>query len=280
VSRKANPAPDSGRIEKRFAALKAEGRGGFVTFITAGDPDYETSLSIIKGLPGAGADVIELGMPFTDPMADGPAIQAAGLRALENGQTLKKTLAMSKALRETDEDVPIVLMGYYNPIYSYGVDRFLADAKVSGVDGLIVVDLPPEEDEELCIPALEAGVNFIRLATPTTDDVRLPVVLNNTSGFVYYVSITGITGTKKIVTNVVSEAVERIKRHTDIPIAVGFGIKTAEEVREIVKTADAAVVGTAIVEKVRTGMENGLSGDTLVQFVLAFVSELAGGVRK
>lgn len=280
MSRKANPAPDSGRLSKRFAAMKAEGRGGFVTFITAGDPDYETSLSIIKGLPGAGADVIELGMPFTDPMADGPAIQAAGLRALGNGQTMKKTLAMAKALRETDEDVPIVLMGYYNPIYSYGVDVFLADAKASGVDGLIVVDLPPEEDEELCIPALEAGVNFIRLATPTTDNERLPAVLNNTSGFVYYVSITGITGTKAIVTDAVSTAVERIKHHTDLPIAVGFGIKTPESVREITLTADAAVVGSAIVEKIRTGMESGLSGDTLISSVLGYVSELARGVRE
>lgn len=280
MSRKANPAPDSGRLTKRFADLKAEGRGGFVTFVTAGDPDYETSLAIVKGLPGAGADVIELGMPFTDPMADGPAIQAAGLRALEAGQTMEKTLAMAKALREVDGDVPIVLMGYYNPIYHYGVETFLADAKTSGVDGLIIVDLPPEEDEELCIPALEAGVNFIRLATPTTDEERLPTVLNNTSGFVYYVSITGITGTKAIVADAVSTAVERIKRHTDLPIAVGFGIKTPESVREITQTADAAVVGSAIVEKVRTGMESGLSGDTLVQSVLGYVSELAQGVRK
>lgn len=279
MSRKANPAPDSGRLNKRFAALKTEGRGGFVTFITAGDPDYDTSLAIIKGLPKAGADVIELGMPFTDPMADGPAIQAAGLRALSNGQTLNKTLAMAKALRETDADVPIVLMGYYNPIYSYGVDRFLTDAKASGVDGLIVVDLPPEEDEELCIPALEAGVNFIRLATPTTDDTRLPAVLNNTSGFVYYVSIAGITGTKTAVSTAVSTEVQRIKRQTDLPIAVGFGIRTPEAVREITQTADAAVVGTAIVERVHRGMQDGLSGDTLVESVLAYVSELAGGVR-
>ncbi len=279
MSRKANPVPDSGRLKKRFAAVKAEGRGGFVTFITAGDPDYETSLAIIKGLPKAGADVIELGMPFTDPMADGPAIQAAGLRALKNGQTLKKTLAMAKALRETDEDVPIVLMGYYNPIYSYGVDKFLTDAKESGVDGLIVVDLPPEEDEELCIPALESGVNFIRLATPTTDDVRLPTVLNNTSGFVYYVSIAGITGTKTAVSTAVSTEVQRIKRHTDLPIAVGFGIRTPEAVREITQTADAAVVGTAIVERIHNGMQRGLSGDSLVQSVLAYVSELATGVR-
>ncbi|MEQ9489487.1 MAG: tryptophan synthase subunit alpha [Alphaproteobacteria bacterium] len=279
MSRKANPAPDSGRLNKRFAALKAEGRGGFVTFITAGDPDYETSLAIIKGLPKAGADVIELGMPFTDPMADGPAIQAAGLRALSNGQTMKKTLSMAKALRETDADVPIVLMGYYNPIYSYGVDRFLTDAKASGVDGLIVVDLPPEEDEELCIPALEAGVNFIRLATPTTDDARLPAVLNNTSGFVYYVSIAGITGTKTAVSTAVSTEVLRIKRQTDLPIAVGFGIRTPEAVREITQTADAAVVGTAIVERIHRGMQDGLSGDTLVESVLTYVSELAGGVR-
>src|SRR5215510_3310927 len=215
------------RIDKRFAELKAQGRAALVTFVTAGDPDGETSLALIKALPKAGADVIELGMPFTDPMADGPAIQASSQRALKAGQTLKKTLAMVRAFRKTDNATPIVLMGYYNPIYVFGVHRFLAEAKAVGVDGLIVVDLPPEEDEELCLPALKAGLNFIRLATPTTDDKRLPVVLRNTSGFVYYVSIAGITGTRSAANADVSAAVARLKRHTDLPVAVGFGVKTA-----------------------------------------------------
>src|SRR5579872_4695573 len=217
------------RIDARFAALKQERRAALVTFTMAGDPDYNSALAILKALPGAGADVIELGMPFTDPMADGPAIQAAGLRALHAGQNMKKTLALVREFRRGDDATPIVLMGYYNPIYIYGVDRFLADAKVAGVDGLIVVDLPPEEDVELCLPALAAGVNFIRLATPTTDDKRLPTVLKNTSGFVYYVSILGITGTASPDPTRVAEAVTRIKRHTILPVAVGFGVKTAAQ---------------------------------------------------
>ncbi len=221
------------RIEKRFAALKAEGRAALVTFTMAGDPDYATSLALAKALPKAGADVIELGMPFTDPMADGPAIQAAGVRALKGGQTLIKTLDLVRAFRKDNDDTPIVLMGYYNPIYIYGVDKFLADAKTAGVDGLIIVDLPPEEDEELCLPALKAGLNFIRLATPTTDDKRLPAVLNNTSGFVYYVSITGITGSAAPDAGKVSAAVARIKRHTKLPVAVGFGVRNAASARAI-----------------------------------------------
>jgi len=223
------------RIEKRFAALKAEGRAALVTFMMAGDPDSDTSLAIAKALPKAGADLIELGMPFTDPMADGPAIQAAGHRALKAGQRMTKMLAMVREFRKTDDLTPIVLMGYYNPIYIYGVDKFLADAKAAGVDGLIIVDLPPEEDEELCLPALKAGLNFIRLATPTTDDKRLPKVLSNTSGFVYYVSITGITGAAIPDTSKVTAAVERIKRHTGLPVAVGFGVKDAASARAIAR---------------------------------------------
>ncbi len=271
--------PDSGRIAARFAKLKAEGRGGLVTYLSAGDPDYDTSLEILKGLPAAGADVIEIGMPFTDPMADGPAIQAAGLRALAGGQTLKKTLAMAKAIRDQDGDVPVILMGYYNPIYSYGVDAFLTDAKAAGIDGLIIVDLPPEEDAELCIPALKAGINFIRLATPTTDDKRLPTVLNNTSGFVYYVSILGITGTKTVNEDAVREAVARIKRHTDLPVAVGFGVKTPESARAISKVADAAVVGSAIVEQIKTALDQGADKAAIPGRVLEFVASLAQGVR-
>jgi tryptophan synthase alpha chain len=273
------PYPDSGRIAARFATLKQEGRGGLVTYVSAGDPDYDTSLEIIKGLPGAGADLIELGMPFTDPMADGPAIQAAGLRALEGGQTVRKTLAMARAVREIDGDIPLILMGYYNPIYAYGVDAFLDDAKAAGIDGLIIVDLPPEEDAELCIPALRAGVNFIRLATPTTDDHRLPTVLNNTSGFVYYVSILGITGTKTVQEDAVREAVARIKRHTDLPVAVGFGVKTPESARAISKVADAAVVGSAIVERVKAALDEGVEKSAIPGRVLEFVSSLAQGVR-
>ncbi len=272
---------DSGRISARFEALKVEGRGGLVTFITAGDPDCDTSLEIIKGLPAAGADIIEIGMPFTDPMADGPAIQASSLRALTNGQTLAKTLKMAKAFREGDTETPLVLMGYYNPIYSYGVDRFLNDAKECGVDGLIVVDLPPEEDEELCIPALKAGVNFIRLATPTTDDVRLPTVLANASGFVYYVSILGITGTREIEADPVAEAVARIKRHTDLPIVVGFGITSPDQAQSIASAADAAVIGSAIVRKVEDRVDdNGKAAPETAAAVLEYVGELAAGVRK
>src|SRR6476620_12140753 len=234
-------SPMATRIDRRFADLKAAGRAALVTFLTAGDPDPETSLAITKALPAAGADVIELGMPFTDPMADGPAIQAAGLRALKGGQTLTKTLAMVTAFRHSDDKTPIVLMGYYNPIYIYGVDRFLIDAKAAGVDGLIVVDLPPEEDDELCLPALRASLNFIRLATPTTDDKRLPAVLAHTSGFVYYVSITGITGMATPDASRVASAVARIKRHCTLPVAVGFGVKNAAQAQAIAQNADGVV---------------------------------------
>src|SRR6202171_4190192 len=238
------------RIDRRFEDLARQNRAALVTFVMAGDPDLATCLAILKALPKAGADVIELGMPFTDPMADGPAIQAAGLRALNAGQTLRKTLAMVREFRKEDDATPIVLMGYYNPIYIYGVDRFLADAKSAGIDGLIVVDLPPEEDSELCLPTLKIGLNFIRLATPTTDDKRLPAVLNNTSGFVYYVSITGITGAAAPDAGKVTTAVARIKRHTKLPVAVGFGVKTAEHARAIASGADGVVVGSALIEAI------------------------------
>jgi tryptophan synthase alpha chain len=267
------------RIEKRFAALKVEGRAALVTFTMAGDPDTATSLAIAKALPKAGADVIELGMPFTDPMADGPAIQAAGVRALQAGQTLKKTLALVRDFRTGDDITPIVLMGYYNPIYIYGVDKFLADAKSAGVDGLIVVDLPPEEDEELCLPALKAGLNFIRLATPTTDDKRLPAVLNNTSGFVYYVSITGITGSAAPDAGKVAGAVARIKRHTKLPVAVGFGVRTAEQARAIAQGADGVVVGSALVETLRQSLKDGKATPATVKSVTDLVAQLAQGVR-
>ena len=246
----------------------------------AGDPDTDTSLAIAKALPKAGADVIELGMPFTDPMADGPAIQAAGLRALRAGQTMKKTIALVREFRKSDDATPIVLMGYYNPIYIYGVDKFLVDAKSAGVDGLIVVDLPPEEDEELCLPALKAGLNFIRLATPTTDDKRLPVVLTNTSGFVYYVSITGITGAAAPDTAKVAAAVKRIKRHTQLPVAVGFGVRNAESARAIAQGADGVVVGSALVEALRASLDNsGKPGPGTVKAVTDLVAQLAQGVR-
>ena len=271
---------DSGRIAKRFAALKAAGRGGFVTFLTAGDPDHKTFEKILLGLPAAGADIIELGMPFSDPMADGPAIQASSLRALKAGANMGRTLALVKSFRAQDDETPIVLMGYYNPIYIYGVDRFLEDARSAGVDGLIVVDLPPEEDEELCVPALKAGLNFIRLATPTTDDERLPTVLRNTSGFVYYVSVLGITGTKSAGEAEVKEAVERLQRHTDLPIAVGFGIKTPDAVRDIASTADAAVVGSAIVSRIADDLdENGRPSGALVGKIHDYVRELSSGLR-
>ena len=269
------------RIDRRFAALKAEGRPALVTYFMGGDPDYETSLSIMKALPKAGADVIELGMPFSDPMADGPAIQAAGLRALKGGQTLKKTLAMAADFRKQDDDTPIVMMGYYNPIYIYGVERFLTDAKASGVDGLIVVDLPPEMDEELCVPALKAGLNFIRLATPTTDEKRLPTVLNNTSGFVYYVSMTGITGSALPDTSKVGAAVSRIKAHTELPVCVGFGVKTAEQARAIGASADGVVVGTAIVNAVANVLSpDGKKTADPAEAVATLVGGLAQGVRQ
>jgi tryptophan synthase alpha chain len=268
------------RIDTCFATLKREGRAAFVTFVMCGDPDIETSLAIIKALPSAGADIIELGMPFTDPMADGPSIQAAGLRALKAGTTLKKTLDVVRRFRAGDNATPIVLMGYYNPIYIYGVDRFLKDAKEAGVDGLILVDMPPEEDEELCIPALKAGLNFIRLATPTTDDKRLPAVLANTSGFVYYVSITGITGSASADTAKVSAAVGRIKRHTALPVCVGFGIRTPDAARAIASHADGVVVGTALVDAIRGSLDaSDAATPKTVAAVAELVAALADGVR-
>ena len=269
------------RIDTRFAELKSQGYAAFITYLMAGDPDPATSLAIIKALPKAGADIIEIGMPFTDPMADGPAIQAAGLRALKAGMTLKKTLAMVRAFRQDDATTPLVLMGYYNPIYIYGVDKFLADAKSAGVDGLIIVDLPPEEDTELCLPAMKAGLNFIRLATPTTDDKRLPAVLANTSGFVYYVSITGITGSASGDTAQVGEAVARIKRHTKLPVCVGFGIRTPEAARDIAEHADGAVVGTALVDALRGSLDaGGRATAKTVDAVADLVASLAQGVRR
>ncbi len=269
------------RIDTRFANLARERRAALVTFVMAGDPDLATSLAIVKALPKAGADVIELGMPFTDPMADGPAIQAAGLRALHAGMTLTKALDLVRAFRAEDDATPIVLMGYFNPIYVYGVDRFLADAKRAGVDGLIVVDLPPEEDAELCLPALRAGVNFIRLATPTTDDVRLPTVLKNTSGFVYYVSITGITGSATPDFAQVAAAVGRIKRHTALPVAVGFGVKTAEHAAAVARNADGVVVGSALVDVVKANLgADAKATARTVPAVAELVSQLAAGVRR
>jgi tryptophan synthase alpha chain len=268
------------RIDTRFAELKTEGRAAFVTFVMAGDPDLATSLEIVKALPKAGADIIEIGMPFTDPMADGPAIQAAGLRALKAGTTLRKTLALVSDFRNDDARTPIVLMGYYNPIYIYGVDKFLVDAKAAGVDGLIIVDLPPEEDTELCLPTMKAGLNFIRLATPTTDDKRLPAVLENTSGFVYYVSINGITGAAGADSAVVGEAVTRIKRHTDLPVCVGFGIRTPEAAHAIAQHADGAVVGSALVDALRSSLDaDGRATGKTVRSVIDLVSSLAQGVR-
>jgi tryptophan synthase alpha chain len=268
------------RIDTRFAELKKQGRPAFITFLMAGDPDPLTSLEIIKALPKAGADIIEIGMPFTDPMADGPAIQAAGLRALKAGMTLKKTLAMVREFRKDDATTPLVLMGYYNPIYIYGVDRFLADAKSAGVDGLIIVDLPPEEDTELCLPALKAGLNFIRLATPTTDDRRLPAVLANTSGFVYYVSITGITGSASADSAQVGAAVARIKRHTKLPVCVGFGIRTPEAARAIAQNGDGAVVGTALVDALRESLDaEGRATAKTTAAVAGLAASLAQGVR-
>jgi tryptophan synthase alpha chain len=270
----------STRIDRRFAELKEQDRAALVTFLTAGDPDPETSLAILRAIPAAGADVVELGMPFTDPMADGPAIQMSSQRALKAGQTLKKTLDMVRTFRQGDDATPLVLMGYYNPIYIYGVDRFLRDAKSAGVDGLIVVDLPPEEDAELCLPALKAGLNFIRLATPTTDDKRLAAVLANTSGFVYYVSITGITGTATPDPGKVAAAVARIKRHTSLPVAVGFGVRTAEQASIIASGADGVVVGSALVN----ALKGSLDGDDKATaktstVVINLVAELARGVR-
>jgi tryptophan synthase alpha chain len=259
------------RIDAKFAELKAQGKKAFVSYVMAGDPNYETSLEVVKGLPAAGVDIIELGLPFTDPMADGPTIQLAGQRALDQGMTLETTLQMARDFRKDDDTTPIVLMGYYNPIYNRGVDQFLIDAKDAGVDGMIVVDLPPEEDDELCIPAQNAGMNFIRLATPTTDDARLPKVLQNTSGFVYYVSITGITGAAEAQADAVAPEVARIKSATDIPVIVGFGVKTPETAKSIAGVADGTVVGSAIVERIGNGES---PAD-----VLAFVKSLADGAH-
>lgn len=268
------------RLPAKFSAVAASGRAALVTFVTAGDPDPETSLALVKALPGAGADVIELGMPFSDPMADGPAVQWSSMRALKSGMSLKRTLALVREFRAGNAETPIVLMGYYNPIYVYGVARFLEDAKAAGVDGLIVVDLPPEEDEELCLPAMQAGLNFIRLATPTTDDRRLPAVLANTSGFVYYVSITGITGTATPDFSKVSAAVSRIKGHTALPVAVGFGVKTPEHAAAIARGADGVVVGSAIVEAIRTSLDaEGRATEKTVSAVTDLVAGLAGAVR-
>lgn len=268
------------RIDTRFAELKAEGRAAFVTFVMAGDPDPATALEIVKALPKAGADIIEIGMPFTDPMADGPSIQAAGLRALQAGMTLRKTLQLVRDFRATDNKTPIVLMGYYNPIYIYGVDKFLPDAKAAGVDGLIIVDLPPEEDAELCLPAIKAGLNFIRLATPTTDDKRLPAVLANTSGFVYYVSVTGITGSASADSSAVSTAVARIKRHTKLPVCVGFGIRTPEAAHDIARHANGAVVGTALIDALKGSLDaDGKATARTVSAVADLAAALAQGVH-
>lgn len=268
------------RIPARFAKCAAEGRPALVTYTMAGDPDFDTAQAIFEALPGAGADVIELGMPFSDPMADGPGVQLAGQRALAAGQTMRKTLAMVEAFRKKDNDTPIVLMGYYNPIYIYGVDRFLADAKAAGVDGLIVVDLPPEEDDELCIPALKADLNFIRLATPTTDDARLPAVLANTSGFVYYVSMNGITGGAIKNHAAVGTAVTRIKSHTALPIVVGFGIKTADDAAAMGRDGDGIAVGTAICNAIRDSLDAGRATSRTVAAVTSLVADLASGCRR
>jgi len=268
------------RIEARFEQCRQEGRAALVTYVMAGDPDPETSLEILKSLPAAGADIVEFGLPFTDPMADGPAIQAAGLRALKGGQDLAGTLALIRRFRAGDQTTPVILMGYYNPIYVYGVERFLADAREAGVDGLIVVDLPPEEDEELCLPALRAGLAFIRLATPTTDDKRLPAVLANTAGFVYYVSITGITGAATPDFGKVATAVERIKRHTPLPVVVGFGVKSGAHAAAVAQGADGVVVGSALIEALKASLdaEDRATSHT-VEAVTTLVKELSNGVR-
>lgn len=269
------------RIDRCFAALEKEGRPALMPFVTAGDPDLGTSLEIIKALPAAGADVIELGMPFSDPMADGPAVQLAGHRSLAAGHTMARTLQLVRDFRDHDDDTPIILMGYYNPIYIYGNEKFLADVKAAGVDGLIIVDLPPEADEELCIPAAKYGVNFIRLATPTTDEKRLPVVLNNTSGFVYYVSITGITGAAITNFDKVAAAVSLIKKKTDLPVVVGFGVKTAQHAEAIGKEADGVVVGSVIVSAIEASLDDeGKATDNTVSSVVKLVSELSAGVKR
>jgi len=267
-------------MDKRFADLRAENRPALITYFMGGDPDFDTSLGIMKSLPEAGADVIELGMPFSDPMADGPAIQLAAQRALKGGQTLKTTLSLSREFRKQDDTTPIVLMGYYNPIYIYGVEKFLDDALEAGIDGLIVVDLPPEMDDELCVPALARGINFIRLATPTTDDKRLPAVLKNTSGFVYYVSMNGITGSALPDPSTISGAVERIKSHTALPVCVGFGVKTADHAKAIGAVADGVVVGSAIVNQIAGSLtKDGKATNDTVPSVTTLVKGLSTGVR-
>jgi len=270
----------SWRIERRFQALKKEGRSGLVTFTMMGDPDIETSFEILRGLPGAGADIIEIGSPFTDPMADGPVIQVAGQRALKGGITLEKTIDLVRRFREEDGETPLILMGYYNPIYIYGVERFLRDALDAGLDGLIIVDLPPEEDAELCLPALEAGLAFIRLTAPTTDDARLPRVLENSSGFVYYISITGITGADAASSASIEAAVARLRRHTELPVAVGFGIKTPKQAGEVARVADAAVVGSAIITAIENSLDDsGARTAQTVDAALSLVRDLSIGVR-
>lgn len=268
------------RIEARFQKLRDEGRPGLVTFIMAGDPDGDTTLSVMRRLPEAGADLIELGMPFSDPMADGPAIQKAGLRALKGGETLHRTLDTVRRFREIDGETPVILMGYFNPIYIYGVDSFVADARAAGIDGLIVVDLPPEMDAELCLPAVEAGLNFIRLATPTTDEKRLPTVLRNTSGFVYYVSINGITGSAAPDTDAVARSVARIKGQTDLPVAVGFGVRTGAQAEALGRVADAVVVGSALVAAIETAQAEGKDREAAAEAVLDVVRDLSAGVRR
>jgi tryptophan synthase alpha chain len=263
------------RLQTRFAELKQQNRAALVTFLTAGDPDYATGLQILKGLPEAGVDVIELGMPFTDPMADGPAIQLANIRALGNGQNLAKTLQMVREFREGNQATPVVLMGYFNPIHHYGVPRFVADAKEAGVDGLIVVDLPPEHNADLCDPAQAAGIDFIRLTTPTTDDARLPVVLENSSGFVYYVSVAGVTGAGSASMDQVEEAVTRLRRHTDLPVCIGFGIRTPEHAADVAKRAEGVVVGSALVDRIAKAE----SKEQAVNDVLALCREIADGVH-
>ncbi len=269
-----------GRIARRFAALKAAGRAAFVPFLTAGDPDHDTSLALLRGLPAAGADLIELGMPFTDPMADGPVIQKASLRALAAGARMTRTLALVRAFREDDRDTPVVLMGYFNPIHRYGVDRFLADARTAGVDGLIVVDLPPEEDNELAVPARAAGIDMIRLISPSTGDERLPAVLSAAAGFVYYISVYGVTGTRSATEQAVAAAVARLRCHTDLPIAVGFGIRTPQQAAAVARVADGAVVGSALVEALAAELDgDGAAGPGLVSAVHRAVGALAAGVH-
>jgi tryptophan synthase alpha chain len=268
------------RIARRFLELKREGRAGLVTFVTAGDPDPETAMEILRGLPAAGADLVEIGMPFSDPMADGPAIQESSLRALRAGQTMKRTLSMIAEFRRGDAATPVILMGYFNPIYAYGVERFIAEAKAAGVDGLIVVDLPPEEHDELRTPAAAAGIDMILLLAPTTGEERLAAILSEASGFVYYVAVTGITGTRSADPSEVAAAIARIRRHTSLPVAVGFGIKTAGQAAAIAATAEAAVVGSAIVSTIAAGLaDDGAAGPRLVETTLSFVAELAAGVR-